>query len=112
MTKISRVLTGTLHRTPTRQVVFTPADASVSVRSVEPVRRPAKVARMLALAHHLQNAFDQGRVRNRVAIAWRLGIAESRLSQVLNLLRLAPDIQLDVLRMGPWAGWSRRTRRR
>jgi hypothetical protein len=54
---------------------------------------------MLALAHHLQNALDQGLARNRAVIARRLGIAESRLSQVLNLLCLAPDIQLQVLEM-------------
>lgn len=47
----------------------------------------------------IANAFDQGSARNRAVVARRLGIAELRLSQVLNLLSLAPDIQLSVLQM-------------
>ena len=34
----------------------------------EPVRRPAKVAQQLALAHHLQNAIDRGAVADRTTI--------------------------------------------
>ena len=40
----------------------------------EPVRRPAKVARQLALAHHLQAAIERGLVADQAALArnvWR-----------------------------------------
>ena len=64
---------------------------------LEGVRRPAHVARMLALAHHLQRALDQGRVANRAELARRLGFTQTRITQVLDLLWLAPDIQEALL---------------
>jgi hypothetical protein len=63
----------------------------------EPVRRPAKVAQMLALAHHLQNAIDRGLVADRAAIARKLGLTGARITHLLDLLTLAPDIQVAVL---------------
>lgn len=63
----------------------------------EPVRRPAKVARMLALAHHLQRAIDQGLVADRAEVARKLGLTRARVTQLLDLLLLAPDIQGAVL---------------
>lgn len=65
----------------------------------EPVRRPAHVARQLALAHHLQRAVDQGLVADRAAVARKLGLTRARVTQLLDLLLLAPDLQLEVLRM-------------
>lgn len=65
----------------------------------EPVRRPAKVARMLALAHHLQNAIDRGLVADRAAVARKLGFTRARVTQLLDLLLLAPDLQEAVLAM-------------
>ena len=95
----STVITGTFKRTKSKRLVFAPAGRQAVERTEVVPRRPARVARMLSLAHHLQNALDQGSARNRAVVARRLGIAESRLSQVLNLLSLAPDIQLSVLQM-------------
>ena len=63
----------------------------------EPVRRPAKVARMLALAHHLQGAIDRGLVADRAAVARKLGLTRARVTQLLDLLLLAPDLQVAVL---------------
>jgi hypothetical protein len=57
----------------------------------EPVRRPAKVAQQLALAHHLQAAIDRG------AIADRADVARKRVTQLLDLLLMAPDLQAAVL---------------
>jgi len=65
----------------------------------EPVRRPAKVARMLALAHHLQSAIDRGLVADRAAVARKLGLTRARVTQLLDLLLLAPDLQAAVLAM-------------
>lgn len=65
----------------------------------EPVRRPAKVARMLALAHHVQNAIDRGLVADRAAVARKLGLTRARVTQLLDLLLLAPDLQEAVLAM-------------
>ena len=91
-----RVLTGTLFRTPSSPVTFT-EDAPPP--KPEPVRRPAKVARMLALAHHIQNAIDRGVVADRAAVARKLGFTRARITQLLDLVLLAPDIQARVLEL-------------
>lgn len=64
-----------------------------------PVRRPARVAIMLALAHHIRRAIVEGRVESQADAAQRLRYTPARLSQLLDLLLLAPDIQEQVLLM-------------
>ena len=63
----------------------------------EPVRRPAKVAQQLALAHHLQAAIDRGAIADRADVARKLGLTRARVTQLLDLLLLAPDLQAAVL---------------
>ena len=63
----------------------------------EPVRRPARVAVMLALAHKLQDAIDRGVVRDRAEAARRLGLTRARVTQLMDLTLLAPEIQEQVL---------------
>ena len=65
----------------------------------EPVRRPARVAHMLALAHALQNAIDDGIYESRAEVARRFGLTRARITQLLSLVMLAPDIQEDILFM-------------
>lgn len=55
------------------------------------------VARMLALAHHLQDAIDKGIIADRASVARSLGFTRARVTQLLDLLLLAPDIQEQVL---------------
>ena len=62
-----------------------------------PVRRPARVAIMLALAHKIQQAIDRGAIRDRAEVARRLGLTRARVTQLLDLTLLAPDIQERVL---------------
>jgi ParB-like chromosome segregation protein Spo0J len=54
---------------------------------------------MLALAHHLQRAIDKGLVADRAAVARKLGLTRARVTQLLDLLLLAPDLQLQVLKL-------------
>ncbi len=91
-----RVLAGTLFRERSSRVAFAKEPPPPKP---EPVRRPAKVARMLALAHHVQNAIDQGQVADRAAVARELGLTRARVTQLLDLVLLAPDIQALVLVM-------------
>lgn len=63
----------------------------------EPVRRPARVAVMLALAHKIQDAIDRGVARDRAEVARRLGLTRARLTQLMDLTLLAPDIQEKIL---------------
>ena len=65
----------------------------------EPVRRPARVAQVLALAHRLQRAIDRGGYRDRAELARQLGFTRARVTQILDLLLLAPDIQEHVVHL-------------
>jgi len=58
---------------------------------------PANVAALLALAHHVQRLIDAGRIADRAEVARRLHWTRARISQVMDLLLLAPDIQEEVL---------------
>ncbi len=90
------VLKGALFRRQGRRVELRDTPA-VAPEPRPPVRCPAKVARMLALAHHLQRAIDQGLVADRAAVARNLGQTRARITQLLDLLLLAPDLQAAVL---------------
>lgn len=63
----------------------------------EPVRRPARVAVMLALAHKIEDAIRRGVVRDRAEVARRLGLTRARLTQLMDLTLLAPDLQEQIL---------------
>ena len=62
-----------------------------------PVRRPARVAVMIALAHKIQGAIDRGTVRDRAEVARRLGFTRARITHLLDLTLLAPDLQERIL---------------
>jgi len=56
-----------------------------------------RISRLLALAHHIQELIDTGQVRDLAEVA-RLGhITRARMTQIMNLLLLAPDIQEEIL---------------
>ena len=71
--------------------------AFTSKPRAEPIRRPARVAIMLALSHYIRSAIQSGRVPSQVDAANRLGCTPARMSQLLCLLQLAPDLQERVL---------------
>jgi ParB-like chromosome segregation protein Spo0J len=54
---------------------------------------------MLALAHRLQAAIDHGDFRDRADLARQLGFTRARISQLLDLLMLAPDLQEQILNL-------------
>jgi hypothetical protein len=88
------MVTGKLHRVRKghkKRFVETPPVAP------EPVRRPARLAIMLALAHKIQDAIDHGAVRDRADVARRLGLTRARVTQLLDLTLLATDIQEQIL---------------
>jgi hypothetical protein len=87
-----RVFTGTLYRVQRGYAKrFTPEAPPA------PVRRPARVAVMLALAHKIQQAIDAGTVRDRAEVARRLGFTRARVTHLMDLTLLAPDLQERVL---------------
>jgi hypothetical protein len=59
--------------------------------------RVPRVSRLLALAHKLDALVRQGTIRDYAVLA-RLGhVSRARISQIVALLYLAPDIQEDIL---------------
>jgi len=88
----TRVVTGQFHRVQRghgKRFVAEPPPG--------PVRRPARVAVMLALAHKIQDAIDRGTVCDRAEVARRLGFTRARITHLLDLTLLAPDLQERVL---------------
>ncbi len=58
---------------------------------------PARIARLVALAHHINDLVRSG-VVNDLADAARLGnVSRARVSQIVNLLNLSPSIQERLL---------------
>jgi hypothetical protein len=74
--------------------VLRPGVAPVS--NATPGRVP-RIARLLALAHHFERLIREDVVSDYAELA-RLGhVTRARVSQIMNLLYLAPDIQEEIL---------------
>jgi lipoprotein NlpI len=52
---------------------------------------------MLAFAHTIQRAIDRGEIRDQADAARRLGVTRARMTQILDLTLLAPDLQEEIL---------------
>jgi len=109
------VLSGVVIRVKGKRIRYVPPGQVPKADPVPTVRRPAKVARLLALAHHIQDAIDRGVVADRAAAARQLGFTRARLTQLLDLTLLAPEIQEVVLELeainGEEPTYERRLRR-
>ncbi len=79
--------------------------------AVPPEGKPvSRVARMLALAHHLNRLIEAGELQSVAEASRALGLSRARLTQVMGLLQLAPEIQEQVL-VGEINGSERRLRK-
>jgi hypothetical protein len=66
----------------------------------QPGRVP-RVSRLLALAHRFETMIKAGEVKDYAELA-RLGkVTRARVSQIMSLLNLAPDIQEAILDLAP-----------
>lgn len=59
--------------------------------------RASRAARMLALAHHVERLIEAGELTGYADAARALGLTRARLTQVMNLLLLAPENQRRLL---------------
>jgi len=57
------------------------------------------LARSLALGHFVEKAIKQGKIRSHATAAGMLGVTRNRVSQIVCLTFLAPDIQEEILFM-------------
>ena len=58
---------------------------------------PTRIACQLALAHHIEGLIEGGKVRDYSEAAKQLGLTRARLTQIANLLLLAPWLQEGIL---------------
>lgn len=84
-----------IRRVPARAYIFSPTKPKTPIRKDR--NRPPRVAYLLALAHELQSLIDSGDIPDRATLAHQLGLTRPRLTQLLDLLVLAPNIQEEIL---------------
>ena len=60
-----------------------------------------RVTRLLALAHRWRDLIDRGEVRDQAEIAELMGITRARVTQIMNLTFLAPEVQERLLVADP-----------
>jgi hypothetical protein len=72
---------------------------SAKARNRKPPKAPQtpKVVELLRTAQEWRRQIDAGDVTNQAEIARREGITRARVTQVMSLLRLAPEIQEHIL---------------
>jgi len=75
------------------------AEASREVKAAFGRRYPARVARQLALAHALQRRVESSEFADYANMARAFGLSRARVTQLMDLLLLAPDIQEEVLHL-------------
>ena len=71
------------------------------VPQTQPRGRIPRVARMLALAHKIDEMVRCGEYRDYAYAARSLGLTRARVTQITNLLLLAPEIQAQILGLEP-----------
>jgi hypothetical protein len=74
-------------------------------------RRAARVAHMLALAIRVEQMIASGELKDRAHAAANLGFTRARITQLLSLTLLAPDIQEAILFLEVEGGVERITER-
>jgi hypothetical protein len=68
-----------------------------------PTARIPRVSRLMALAIHFEGLLRAGKLKDYANIA-RLGhVSRARVTQIMNLLMLAPDIQEEILFLPPFS---------
>ncbi len=63
--------------------------------------RTPRVARMLALAHKIDGMIRTGELKDMADAARAIGVTRARMTQITNLLPLAPEIQEQILELPP-----------
>ena len=69
----------------------------------EPIGRIPRVAKLMALAIRFDDLLRTGKVRDMSELARLAHVTQPRMTQIMNLLHLAPDIQEELLHLPPIA---------
>ena len=76
-----------------------PATSTTSATPATPAGRIPRVARLMALAIRLDGLIRSGEVKSQRELAAVANVTPARVTQILNLLYLAPDLQEQLLLM-------------
>jgi len=89
---------------PRTSFVFRPASGPFcgrrggkKVNTEIPSGRTPRASKMMALAIHLQGLVDSGQVRDYASLAELAHVSRARISQIMDLTLLAPDVQEALL---------------
>ncbi len=77
------------------------APCQQNIQPEETLGRIPRVARLMALAIRLERLIVEGRVPNYAALARLAHVSRARITQIVNLTLLAPDIQEAILFLPP-----------
>jgi hypothetical protein len=83
-------------------VAFAPKASARARRVAEakaaaPRRYPARIARQVALAHALRRRLERGEFADFADMARQFGFTRARVTQLMDLLLLAPEVQEEIL---------------
>ena len=67
----------------------------------EPVGRVPRVSKLMALAIRFDQLLRDGQVADQSELARLAHVTQPRMTQIMNLLHLAPDIQEEILHLPP-----------
>ncbi len=90
-------LSAQLHRARNRYSWLFSEEGETEVPELPRPKRVSPLARMLALAHRYQRMVDSGEVHDQAELARRLKLSRNRVSQILSLTLLGPEIQEELL---------------
>jgi len=68
---------------------------------IAPVGRVPRVSKLMALAIRFDQLLFEGRVADQSELARLAHVTQPRMTQIMNLLHLAPDIQEELLHLPP-----------
>ncbi|WDI41473.1 hypothetical protein [Bremerella sp. P1] len=74
-------------------------DREPKPKATAPVGRISRISKLMALAIHFQQLLDDGVVEDQSDIARLSHVTQPRITQIMNLLLLAPVIQEDLLHL-------------
>lgn len=84
--------------TVTRTVSFAVKGKRKSDRKEEqPVGRVPRISKLMALAIRYEQMLNDGVVQSQTELAELLHVSQPRMTQIMNLLHLAPEIQEEIL---------------
>lgn len=74
-------------------------DREAKPKASVPVGRIPRISKLMALAIHFQQLLDDGVVEDQSDLAKLSHVTQPRITQIMNLLLLAPEIQEEILHL-------------